>query len=223
LNRASRHLLVVAALALLALALPSVAHASPGKVIRDCVEDGDLDRDYSNSDLRKALDNLPSDIDEYTDCREVIGAAVSSGRGGGGNGGGNQGGGGPGGAGGPGAGAGAGQSEADFLNSPEEQAARAQDQADLEALTDPDARDDDAPPIDVGGQSVKPGANGLFDLASSGNELPTPLLFSLIALGLMGLTGAFLALRSGIPALARIPVLSKIPKPPRVRLPSFRR
>jgi hypothetical protein len=41
-------------------------------VIRDCSEDGKLDRHYSQHELAKALDTLPSDIDEYTDCRTVI-------------------------------------------------------------------------------------------------------------------------------------------------------
>ena len=67
-------LLVLAALVALALAAP--AGASPGQVIRDCAKDGDLDRKYSNADLKKARKNLPSDLDEYSDCREVIGAAI---------------------------------------------------------------------------------------------------------------------------------------------------
>ena len=73
------------------LCLPSTAAASPAQVIRDCVDDGVLSRTYSNSELRKARDNLPSDLDEYSDCREVIAAAIKGGpgprAGGGGNGG----------------------------------------------------------------------------------------------------------------------------------------
>jgi hypothetical protein len=41
-------------------------------VIRDCSEDGVLNGHYSHSELAKALDQLPSDLDEYTDCRAVI-------------------------------------------------------------------------------------------------------------------------------------------------------
>ena len=68
------------------LAYGTVAHASAIGVIRDCSEDGKLDRHYSQHDLSKALDKLPSDIDEYTDCRSVIRAAQLSGahKGGGG-------------------------------------------------------------------------------------------------------------------------------------------
>src|SRR5262249_41478916 len=49
--------------------------------IRDCAQDGVLNKHYSQSDLQSALDNLPSDIDEYTDCRAVIRAAMGGGNG----------------------------------------------------------------------------------------------------------------------------------------------
>src|SRR5213083_579654 len=51
------------------------AFGSAGGVIRDCSEDGVLNGHYSHSDLTKALDQLPSDLDEYTDCRAVIRSA----------------------------------------------------------------------------------------------------------------------------------------------------
>ena len=62
-TRLPRHLLLLACLALVALCLPSAAGASPGQVIIDCRDDGALNRTYSNSDLRKARDNLPSDLE----------------------------------------------------------------------------------------------------------------------------------------------------------------
>ncbi len=104
---------------------------------------------------------------------------------------------------------------------PEEQAARAQDQADLQALTTPDGRDK-PPAVEVGGETVKPGSDGLFDLASESNSIPGPLLAALIALGILALVGGVVALRGRVPALARLPLLSKIPTP-RVSLPRFRR
>jgi hypothetical protein len=212
-TRLPRHLLPLAALLVL-LAFPGVAFGSPLEVIKDCNEDGVLDGKYSNKELRKALDNLPSDIDEYSDCRDVIGAAITSGSSKGGGSGGTGGGGGAGGFNNTGGGG------ARALT-PEEQAARAQDQADLQALTSPDSRKD-APPIDVGGEKVKPGSNGVFDLASASNSLPTPLLVALIALALLAIGGGVVALRGRVPALARLPLLSKIPTP-RVSLPRFRR
>src|SRR3954468_21778865 len=71
----------------------AAAFASGGKVIRDCTDDGRLQGHYSQKDLRDALSSMPSDIDEYTDCRDVIrraafGGAGSSGGGKGGSGGG---------------------------------------------------------------------------------------------------------------------------------------
>jgi hypothetical protein len=70
--RASRAF-VFAALALLVSALlATAAFGSAQEVIRDCSEDGVLNGHYSHGELAKALDKLPSDLDEYTDCRAVI-------------------------------------------------------------------------------------------------------------------------------------------------------
>ena len=77
LRRLVGHLILLGALA--ALALPAPAFASPDQVISDCVRDGKLDRHYSNSELRRARNNLPADLDEYSDCRDVIAAAIKGG------------------------------------------------------------------------------------------------------------------------------------------------
>jgi hypothetical protein len=212
LTRLPRHLLLLAALPLLLLAFPGTAFAGPLQVIKDCNQDGQLNRNYSNKELRKALDNLPSDIDEYSDCRDVIGAAITGGSDKGGN---------RGGAGGSGAGGTGGGGGDAAPVTPEEQAARTQDQADLQALGTPESREN-PPPIDVGGEPVKPGSDGVFDLASASNSLPTPLLIALIVLALLAIAGGVFALRGRLPALARLPLLSKIPTP-RVSLPRFRR
>jgi hypothetical protein len=55
------------------------AQASSSDAIRDCSEDGVLDKRYSQRELAGALDDLPSDLDEYTDCRTVIRRAQLSG------------------------------------------------------------------------------------------------------------------------------------------------
>ena len=57
---------------LLVALLAAPAMASPTSVIRDCSEDGVLNGKYSQSELDGALEQLPSDLDEYTDCRAVI-------------------------------------------------------------------------------------------------------------------------------------------------------
>jgi hypothetical protein len=190
------------AVALCALALPAVASASPNQVIRDCQTDGDLDRKYSNADLRKAEDNLPADVAEYSDCGEVIAAAITSGssKGAGGGGGGGE--------------AGA----AGSPSSPEGQQQKAEDDAALNKLT----KDRKRPEVSVGGRSISPGDNGLFNVAGATNGLPLPLLLALIAALLVALVGGLLALRRRVPAIGRLPLLSKIslPRVPTPREPS---
>jgi hypothetical protein len=188
-------MLVLAVLAL--LALPVGASANP---VIDCARDGTLDKQYSNAELQRALDNIPGDLDEYSNCREIISGAITGGSDKGGNR--------------PTTGADGSPLPAD------EHAARGKDNEDLAAITgDPDRN---RPSVEVGGERVEPGSNGLFDLASSSNDLPIPLLVALIALALVALIGGLVALRERIPALSRIPLLSKIPTP-RVSLPRFRR
>jgi hypothetical protein len=86
------HLRRLLALLLIATFLPAAAaHASGSAVIRDCTDDGRLNKRYSQKDLRDALSSMPSDVDEYTNCRDVIrrasfGGAGSSGGGQGGTG-----------------------------------------------------------------------------------------------------------------------------------------
>ncbi len=185
---------------LIALTAPALAQASPDAVIRDCADDGDLDRNYSNSDLEAAEKNLPSDLDEYSDCRSVIaGAKTDCSDKGGGRDNGSAGDSGP-------------SAQA------AENAAQAQDRAELDALT----KNGKKPKLEIGGRTVEPGSNGLFDLASASNDLPVPLLVALVALAILAVIGGLVALRERIPALARIPLLSKIPTP-RVSLPRFRR
>jgi hypothetical protein len=69
---ASGRLCAVATVLALGAAFASPAFGSATDVIRDCSEDGVLNGHYSHSELAKALDKLPSDLDEYTDCRAVI-------------------------------------------------------------------------------------------------------------------------------------------------------
>lgn len=66
----------------LALACAGEAHASASDVLRDCTDDGRLQRTYTQQELRQALATMPSDVDEYTDCRDVIRAAQLAGAGG---------------------------------------------------------------------------------------------------------------------------------------------
>jgi hypothetical protein len=61
------------------------AFASASQVIVDCQDHGKLDGHYSATELRAALSTLPADIQEYSDCYDVIQSqllAQLSGRGG---------------------------------------------------------------------------------------------------------------------------------------------
>src|ERR671914_1378114 len=193
--RAATSLLVLAVLAL--LALPGGAMAQ-NPAIADCNDNGVLDKKYNNKQLRQAIEDLPTDLDEYSNCRELLTNAITSGSDRGGN-----------------------RPTVGADGSPlpaEEQAARTKDNEDLAAITADPGKS--PPSAQVGGEEVKPGSNGLFDLASASNDLPIPLLVALIALALVALIGGLVAMRERIPALSRIPLLSKIP---RVPFPRFRR
>ena len=59
------------------LALPAVAAASPSQIYDDCQDNGRLDKTYPTGDYRKALKNMPEDLDEYTDCRDLVRAGLA--------------------------------------------------------------------------------------------------------------------------------------------------
>jgi hypothetical protein len=189
-----RHFVLIGALAV--LALPAPAFASADQVIRDCARDGKLDQKYSNSELRRARNNLPADLDEYSDCRDVIAAAIK---------------------GGSDKGLGAGSPGVGGTDPAGEAAAQTQDQGDLAAITSGKGR---APAVDVGGTSLKPDSSGFFNLGGAANQVPLPLLLALILLSLFALASGLGALRERVPALAGMPFLSKIPAP---RVPFTRR
>ena len=190
--RATRNLVVLVALAL--VVVPAPAMGSANQVLRDCIRDGKLDGKYSNAELRKARDNLPSDSDEYSDCSEIIAAAIKGGS--------NRGSG----AGSPGVGA---------TDPAGEAAARTEDTGDLAAI----ANSKDAPAVDVGGTSLAPDSSGFFNLSGAANQVPLPLMIALVLLALFAIASGAAALRERVPALARIPLLSKLP----TRVPFFQR
>jgi hypothetical protein len=155
------------ALALLALglALPASAAASGIAVIRDCSEDGVLNRHYSHKDLTDALNHLPSDIDEYTDCRSVIRAAqLAAAR-----------------TGGPSARGPSGVA-VDRRTPPS-----AVEQRNLDHAAG------SAPPVSIGGQAVKPGAGAAFAASALGTGLPGWVLAGIVALGASMLAGGAFA------------------------------
>jgi len=170
-------------IAVLLLGLPAAAHASGSDVIRDCADDGKLDKPYTQKELTDALNNLPSDIDEYTDCRSVIRSAMHGGSG-------NPGGPGPAGA---------------IISA---SGAVAASQADINALTavQNDSVKGKRRAIPVGGEKVVPGSAGLggplAGLAAS-NAMPASLVSAIVLLLILAVVTTFLAARQKFPDVRR--------------------
>jgi hypothetical protein len=169
--------LILALAAVLLAAAPALADPTQ-RIYTDC-QDGRIDGHYTQRQFQKALDDLPADIDEYTDCRSVIrrGQLTAAGGGGGRGSGSGQGAGGGGGAatGGGGAGGG-GATSRDPLAGATPQERKAFD----------DAVAAGGRPVTLAGQAITPGAAGLHRLAAQGHDLPVPLiaLLALVAAGL---------------------------------------
>jgi hypothetical protein len=167
------------------LATPDTAEASPQGVIVDCAKDGKLDHHYSLGDLKKAEKQLPSDVDEYTNCRDVINqaevqASGSSSHNDKGSSHGAVSGAGPS----SGGGGTAGPSEAD---------------AKALAKATQRAAGGSAPTLSLGGEEVHPGSPGVFKTASAANTLPTPVLAALIAVAVLTALAGTLAFRRRFP------------------------
>ena len=175
-----------------ALALPAAAVADYHEVIRDCAQDGKLDRHYGNSELQQARDNLPTDIKEYTDCYGVISAAITSGGGGTSTGGGPHSGGSGGGGGGGGASTPAGATGT---------------HAGVAALNrDTKALSRQKPSISLGGEAITPVAHGLDHVPGAANNLPLSLLLAIVAVAALCAAGGAAAARRHLPALVRAPL-----------------
>ena len=175
-----RTLWLLATVLALLVAAPAAHAADRAEIIADCNADGDLDGNYTPSEIRDARNNIPTDIDQYSDCRDVLSRALggSGSRAvGGGGGGGNDA------LGGGGAGAGGGGTGAPLTPStPDEQAAL-------------DSAGQAGGPVQVGAEQVVPGASGFADGAAR-NTIPPTLLAMLILLALA-------AAAAGVPSIRR--------------------
>ena len=198
--------LLVVVLALLTAA-PAVA--SPRDVVRDCADDGYVETgDHSRSDLRRGKDQIPADLNEYSDCTAQIEQFLSRPRRAeaAGNSRGFPGSDGTGGGTGPGAStdsSGSGGSADGRASEDEGGASTAGDKrkrqvarADTESL--------------LGDRKVDPGATGVFEKADTANGLSLPVLLALLALTLLLVAGALAAVRRRHPeflagTLGRVP------------------
>ena len=169
-------------IAVLLLGLPAAARANGDAVIRDCAQDGVLNKHYTQKELQDALRNLPSDIDEYTDCRAVIRAAMGGGSGN------------------------TTPGPPNGIATPS--GAVAGSAGDVQALNDLTARalKGKRPAVVIGGQKIVPGNAGLSGLLgglAGSNGMPTSLLAAITGLLLLAGTTAYLAVRAKVPGLAR--------------------
>jgi hypothetical protein len=192
---------IFAAFVAVLLLVPASGFAASGDaVIQDCSQDGHLDGHYTVQQLRNAQSNLPSDIDQYTDCRDVIAQALAqaqaAGRGGGGTGG-------------SGGGAGGGQSTTAGSPKPNEgnpalatkSGAYAPSQADKQAY-DRAVTEASVGGAVPGGLSI-PTAGG-FAPAGASNSIPLPVLLALVAVGLLIAATSAMVARRRLPAIARV-------------------
>jgi hypothetical protein len=162
----AKALSIAAALVLLA---PLPAQASSGDVIRDCSEDGSLDRHYSQRELAGALDNLPSDLDEYTDCRTIIRRAQLAGA----------------------KGKRGGTARGVISRVDHSAPINADEQRSIERATRGSSKS-----VHIAGKPIRPGATGAqFAAAGLGTDLPAYVLAALIGLGLAMLSGATFAVQ----------------------------
>jgi hypothetical protein len=173
-------LAVIASLALLLAAPTALADATRNKILRECQE-GRLTGDYTAREIRDARSNIPDDLDQYTDCRDVLTRALLSRAGGDpGSSGGSAGGGGAGGTGG-------GEGGAPLTPSTD---------ADRQALDG--AADAGDVPLDISGRRVTPGASAFR------NDLPTTLLVVLALLAAAAVAGLGPTIRRGTSGLIAI-------------------
>src|SRR5215218_10966434 len=82
--KAMVRLLTLSGLILL-LTAPTASAGVREKILRECQE-GRITGNYTPGQLRDARKNIPTDIDEYSDCRDVLARAALAGRAGGGGG-----------------------------------------------------------------------------------------------------------------------------------------
>jgi hypothetical protein len=186
-----RHIVVsLVALCMLGATAPA-AFADYHDVIRECYNTGQLPPGkYSRHDLKEARRHLPSDIKEYSDCEDLINAALAAG---------NRKGGGGGGAGAPA------PAPNPALTTPS--GAQAASPDDFNALTEA-TKPHPRPQVPIAGAKLSPSTGGVINSAKStdANSLPLPLLLSLIALAAMAVLGGASVLRSRWPQIRRAPL-----------------
>ena len=193
--RRNRFALLIATLLVALLTVPALAQASGDEVIRDCNEDGVIDGNYSQGELRDAEENLPSDIDQYGDCRDLINQAQADGTRGG-----------AGGAGGGGLDAVGSRRGGSAKPRNGDPALETRSGAYAANLEDKSAYEKALADAERGGalpNGLAIPAAGDFEPAKAGG-LPLPLLLALVSIGLLIAATSVLVARKRLPALTRV-------------------
>jgi hypothetical protein len=185
--RTLRHIAIV--VVMLVLVLPATASAKSGyqAVIRDCAQDGQIDGHYSQHALDQARHHIPSDVDEYTSCRDAIAAALARGSGGGG----------------------AAPSAPSNPALTTTAGATAYNQSDYQSLKDAatsDRKRKSPPRVNIGPSDIAAGGgkSALLTSSTAANSIPPSVLGSMIALGLLTLAGGTLLVMRRWPAVRRV-------------------
>jgi hypothetical protein len=173
--RLMKRLAIIAVLAVLAAAPAAQADSTRIKILREC-QNGQLTGDYTAKQIRDARNNIPDDLDQYSDCRDVLTQALlnragesNDGAGGGGSAGGSG-----------GAGGGGGETLTPSTD------------ADRKALEGAAAVA--SQPLQVAGKRITPG-----EVGSLRNNLPTTLLVVLILLAVAATVAIAPFLRRRVP------------------------
>lgn len=67
---------ILTAVLALVLGTANGAWASTDQILSDCNDDGSLSGNYSAGELKEALGNIPSDLQQYSNCESVIRQAL---------------------------------------------------------------------------------------------------------------------------------------------------
>jgi hypothetical protein len=193
-SRGLRSLLL--GLVVLLLTAPVAGAATRAEILRDCETDGRIDGSYTPNQIRDARNNIPDDIDEYTDCRDILSRATLGGSSSGG-GGGQSGGGVP-------APSGGSTSSAGGSGSGDSGGAAAAPAATPQAPPNPQeereleqARVRPGEAQRIAGRQLVPGAS-VLTAGGARNSIPAGLVAVLVLVGLTALVGAGVQVRKRV-------------------------
>jgi hypothetical protein len=165
------------------LAAPANALAGGGQqLVNDCTDNGRIDGKYSAGDYKNALNNIPTDVDEYTDCRDIIRQSQLSNTG-------------------------KGPERKTAFAPTQTQPTGPAAPSEVKQIAKQRARFGKGQPVRIGGAAIKPGSlsrqAGSAGFGSTKNDLPVPVIVLLVALGILTIAGTALFGRDAVPAIGR--------------------